>query len=165
MAEIAKIISGGQSGVDRAALDAALELGIAYGGWCPRGGWAEDLPQPPGLLAFYPDLQATEESGTATRTYLNLRDSDATLVLWPAKMVSSPGTSLPVPERAGPKKSRLEVRLGAEGLAEEISRWIASIPGQSIVLNIGGPRESESPGIYQYSRELLLQVSAAIIPD
>jgi hypothetical protein len=51
-----KLLSGGQSGVDRAALDAALARGIEYGGWCPRGGWAEDFQRPPGLLARYPKL-------------------------------------------------------------------------------------------------------------
>ena len=52
-----KLLSGGQSGVDRAVLDVALARGIAYGGWCPRGGWAEDFPEPPGLLARYPKLR------------------------------------------------------------------------------------------------------------
>ena len=49
------IVSGGQTGVDRAALDVAIELGIPYRGWCPKGGWAEDMPNPPGVLALYPD--------------------------------------------------------------------------------------------------------------
>ena len=55
------IISGGQSGVDRAALDVAIARGIAYGGWCPKGGWAEDLAVPPGLLARYPLLARDAE--------------------------------------------------------------------------------------------------------
>ena len=50
---------GGQTGVDRAALDVAIELGIPYSGWCPKGGWAEDLAAPPGLLAKYPRLKET----------------------------------------------------------------------------------------------------------
>ncbi|HAH64402.1 MAG TPA: hypothetical protein DCL72_02745, partial [Rhizobiales bacterium] len=52
-----KIVSGGQTGVDRAALDVATEKNIPYGGWCPKGGWAEDLQDPPGLLALYPNLR------------------------------------------------------------------------------------------------------------
>jgi hypothetical protein len=52
-----KLISGGQSGVDRAVLDVAVERGSDYGGWCPKDGWAEDLPEPPGLLAKYPQLR------------------------------------------------------------------------------------------------------------
>ena len=54
-----KIISGGQTGVDRAALDVAIERGMDWGGWCPKGGWAEDFPEPPGLLAKYPHLKET----------------------------------------------------------------------------------------------------------
>jgi Circularly permutated YpsA SLOG family len=53
------IICGGQTGVDRAALDAAISRGMAYGGWCPHGGWAEDMLAPPGLLAKYPHLRET----------------------------------------------------------------------------------------------------------
>ena len=48
--KIARIRTGGQSGVDRAALDFAIEHNIPYCGWCPKGGWAEDYPDPPGLL-------------------------------------------------------------------------------------------------------------------
>ena len=54
---INKIVSGGQSGVDRAALDFANEVSLDYGGWCPKGGWAEDLQEPPGLLNDYPALK------------------------------------------------------------------------------------------------------------
>lgn len=57
-----RIVSGGQTGADRAALDVAIELAIDYGGWCPAGGWAEDFPEPPGLLAAYPKLAATTEA-------------------------------------------------------------------------------------------------------
>ena len=53
------LISGGQSGVDRAVLDVAIARGIDYDGWCPHGGWAEDFPAPPGLLARYPKLKET----------------------------------------------------------------------------------------------------------
>src|SRR5262245_53687608 len=75
------IISGGQTGVDRAALDAAIALGIPYGGWSPKGGWAEDMPSPPGILAHYPALRETSSADPSERTELNVRDSDATLLL------------------------------------------------------------------------------------
>ncbi|WP_425283373.1 YpsA SLOG family protein [Methyloceanibacter marginalis] len=48
------IVSGGQTGVDRAALDAAIAAGLPYRGWCPKGGWAEDYPHPPGVRTRYP---------------------------------------------------------------------------------------------------------------
>ena len=81
MGAIGRVVSGGQTGVDRAALDIAIELGLPYGGWCPRGGWAEDMTEPPGLLARYPDLRATVAAEPAQRTRWNVRDSDATLIL------------------------------------------------------------------------------------
>ena len=76
-----KIISGGQSGVD-------------YGGWCPKGGWAEDFPEPPGLLAQYPQLKETELSHPLQRTEWNVRDSDATLIITDGKgLAASIGTT------------------------------------------------------------------------
>src|SRR6185436_11785301 len=90
-----KIISGGQTGVDRAALDAAIAQGIAYAGWCPRGGWAEDCPDPPGLLTRYPLLRETPLRDPAQRTEWNLRDSDATMIIVDAAGIDvSKGTAL-----------------------------------------------------------------------
>jgi hypothetical protein len=89
------IITGGQSGVDRAALDAAIALGIPYGGWCPKDGWAEDFPHPPGLLARYPRLSETPSADPAERTEWNVRDSDACLILTDANgIAASRGTAL-----------------------------------------------------------------------
>ena len=76
-----KIISGGQTGVDRAALDVAIERGLDWGGWCPKGGWAEDFPDPPGLLAKYSHLRETPGRHPLQRTEWNVRDSDATLII------------------------------------------------------------------------------------
>ena len=76
-----KLISGGQSGVDRAVLDVALGHHIAYGGWCPLGGWAEDLTMPPGLLAKYPKLTETPLADPAQRTEWNVRDADACMIV------------------------------------------------------------------------------------
>ena len=69
-----KIISGGQTGIDR-ALDAAIEMGVDYGGWCPRGGWAEDFPKSPGLLARYPLLRETPSAEPIQRTEWTARPS------------------------------------------------------------------------------------------
>src|SRR6187200_103359 len=74
-----EIISGGQSGVDRAALDVAIERGMAWGGWCPKGGWAEDFPNPPGLLPHYPQLKETPLPHPLQRTEWNVRDGDRPL--------------------------------------------------------------------------------------
>src|ERR1700728_4470550 len=76
-----KLLSGGQSGVDRAALDVAIERGLPYAGWCPKDGWAEDFPAPPGVLAKYPQLQETPSADPAQRTEWNVRDADACLII------------------------------------------------------------------------------------
>ena len=62
-----KIISGGQTGVDRAALDVAIERGMSWGGWCPKGGWAEDFPDQPGLLNKYQISQSEGNTGLSPR--------------------------------------------------------------------------------------------------
>ncbi len=81
------IISGGQSGVDRAALDVALQLNLACRGWCPRGRLSEQGPIP----NRYP-LQETPSADPAQRTKWNVRDADATLIL--AAGVLAGGTAL-----------------------------------------------------------------------
>jgi hypothetical protein len=75
------IISGGQSGVDRGALDAVVAASVAYGGWCPLDGWAEDAPEAPGVRARYPLLDETPTRDPSQRTEWNIRDSDAVLAL------------------------------------------------------------------------------------
>ena len=83
MVKTVKIRTGGQSGVDRAAMDFARECGLELCGWCPKGGWAEDYPEPPGLLRDYPELQETPSEGTEQRTRWNMRDADAILTIIP----------------------------------------------------------------------------------
>jgi hypothetical protein len=71
-----RIVSGGQRRVDRAALDFALRLGLDFGGWRPRGGWAEDFPDPPSIRAKYPRLEQTPIADPRRRTQWNVRDGD-----------------------------------------------------------------------------------------
>ncbi len=111
---VARWVSGGQTGVDRALLDAAVALGEPYGGWCPAGGWAEDLPEPPGLLAAYPGLRPTTSGDPAERTWRNVRDSDATLVLDARGGRVSPGTELTI--EAARSLGRPVLRLDLRGL-------------------------------------------------
>lgn len=149
------IVSGGQSGVDRAALDVAIECGIPYRGWCPRGGWAEDMPDPPGLLARYPGLLATPAREPAERTRLNVRDSDATLILTMGP-AASPGTALAEREaRALARPLALVDLAGSEADQEDrIRELLEGLPGAR-ALNVAGPRESEAPGIYRRAARLL----------
>src|SRR5262245_61241907 len=82
--------SGGQTGVDRAVLDFAISRHIPYSGWCPSGGWAEDLTVPPGLLAKYPYLKETPSAKPEQRTAWNVRDSNGSLIV-----ISRDGLDLP----------------------------------------------------------------------
>ncbi len=146
-----KIVSGGQTGVDRAALDVALERGMWCGGWCPAGRWAEDGPIP----ARYP-LAETPSADPAQRTEWNVRDSDAALVL--TGDGASPGTDLTqeIARRLG-----RPVYLWAAAAppdAESFGRWLQVHRVRA--LNVAGPRESESPGIYAMAKAYL----AAVLP-
>jgi len=153
-----KIVSGGQTGVDRAALDAAIELGIEYGGWCPKGGWAEDHVIPPGVLVLYPKLTATPLAEPEQRTEWNVRDSDASLILiLGSGLVNSPGTKLTVviAEKLGRNYLLLDLQKPAS--LHEARSWNEKA-GDKIRLNIAGPRESEAPGIYEQARIFLRQL-------
>lgn len=143
------IVSGGQSGVDRAALDVAIALGVPYGGWCPADGVAEDLLLPPGLLASYPHLRAAPTHDPAERTRLNVRDSTATLVISPPSLIAG-GTLLTVDEAT---------RLGrpclvTTGPPEHVLAWVDTL-ASPCVLNVAGPRASEWPEAYDVARRLL----------
>lgn len=154
-----KIVAGGQTGVDRAALDTAIALGIDYGGWCPKGGWAEDMPDPPGLLAHYPELRETPSAEPAERTRWNVRDSDATLVIVDNRgAIVSAGTelALDVAERLGRPAIVLDV--ADNDSTFRLREWLAAIGPD--VLGVGGPRESEAPGIYKRAAGLLCAVLA-----
>jgi len=148
------IVSGGQSGVDRAALDAAIAAGIPYAGWCPKGGWAEDMPEPPGVLALYPDLRETAEASPGQRTEWNVCDADRLMVLTGgAGRAVSKGTGLALrcAEQLG--KPYVVIDLDAQDALTQARAFLgARARGR---LCIGGPRESETPGIYKSARAFL----------
>jgi hypothetical protein len=139
---VARIVSGGQTGVDRAALEFGRRVGIPIGGWCPAGGWAEDLLEPPGLLALFPELRETPSSDPSQRTEWNVRDSDATLVLTRGG-ARSPGTTATVDHAARLERPHLVVDVGEPAI---VDGWLRQL-GPTLVLNIAGPRESQAPGI------------------
>lgn len=128
-------------------------LGLSYGGWCPRGGWAEDLPDAPGLLARYPLLRETPDADPGTRTARNVRDSDATLVLVLTDRPLSGGTRWTVEVAQELGRPCLVARADDVAL---ITSWLASVDGE--VLNVGGPRESEEPGLYAAAYRTLVAV-------
>ena len=159
------LVSGGQTGVDRAILDVAIARGIGYGGWCPKGGWAEDLTAPPGLLAKYPNLQETPLADPAQRTEWNVRDADACMILVDdAGLDISKGTELANELAHRYRKPLLVVRLGEPESVRDAGLWLRFQQrrvGPQLRLAIGGPRESETPGIYARATAFL----GALIDD
>lgn len=143
---VAKIVSGGQTGVDRAALDVALELGLPCGGWCPLGRRAEDGP----IAAEYP-LRETPKEKYRQRTRWNVRDSDGTLILAVGELQG--GTELTRKLAEQMQKPRQIVDLGATADVAAVADWISEHRIQ--VLNVAGPRESTQPGIYRQAAEFL----------
>lgn len=143
---IKRIISGGQSGVDRAALDAALAAGLAIGGWCPKGRRAEDGSIP----ERYP-LAETPKRDYAQRTAWNVRDSDATLILCRGAPSGGTAHTAAVARKLG--RPLYIVDLDEQTEPALIRRWL--IAHGIRVLNVAGPRESQAPGIYAQARSWL----------
>jgi hypothetical protein len=148
---LTKLISGGQTGVDRAALDVALELGLLCGGYCPKGRRAEDGP----LAARYP-LQETASRDYAQRTEWNVRESDGTLVLTRGPADRGTALTLALAQRLG--RPSLTVDLYAPREPSVAREWIER--KRILVLNVAGPRESRCPGIYAAAVGLLRELLA-----
>jgi putative molybdenum carrier protein len=141
-----EVVSGGQTGVDRAALDVALRLGIPCGGWCPRGRRAEDGRIP----ALYPVVE-TPEARYPQRTEWNVRDSDGTLVLHAGKPRG--GTALTLRILLRQRKPVFQMDLDAAPDPAALRAWIGSRGIR--VLNVAGPRESECPGVGERAARFL----------
>ncbi|NPA25750.1 MAG: molybdenum cofactor carrier [Deltaproteobacteria bacterium] len=143
---VRKVISGGQTGADRAGLDAAIESSLPIGGWCPRGRRAEDVP----IAVRYP-LQETDSAAYRVRTELNVRDSDGTLVFTVGP--PSGGTALTIEKARLFAKPCLVVDLERNGDPRVVEDWLRE--NEIEVLNIAGPRESNFPGIYERAKSFL----------
>jgi hypothetical protein len=146
------IISGGQTGVDRAALDLALERGLPCGGWCPKGRRAEDGPLPD----RYP-LRETTSAAYPQRTALNVRDSEGTLILTRGEPDRGTALTRELAERYG--KPCLALDLAHNPDPQEVRAWAEAHGVQKV--NVAGPRESAQPGIYGAAKGFLEAVLAA----
>ena len=144
-----KIVSGGQTGVDRAALDAALAAGIPAGGWCPKGRLAED-----GVISPKYPLRETASRLYQERTRLNVTDSDGTLIL--AGKALHGGTALTKVFADRHLKPVLVANPADSGSTGVIRKWLKA--NDVRVLNVAGPRESTRPGSYDQAYKLLREV-------
>jgi predicted Rossmann fold nucleotide-binding protein DprA/Smf involved in DNA uptake len=140
------INSGGQTGVDRAALDFALSNGLNCQGWCPAGRLAED-----GLInARYP-LNETNSSDSLVRTELNVANSDATLILYIEEL--DKGTLATKDYAFEYSKLLFMWRIGQNSNIDQFKKWI--LINDVRVLNIAGPKASNCPDIYGESLDTL----------
>lgn len=145
-----EIISGGQSGVDRAALDFALENGISCGGYCPKGRLAED-----GIIDKKYPLLETQSSIYQERTRLNIEQSDAILVIFEKDL--GKGTKLAIEFAEKTNKPIFVAKMPSNNqLLEEVIIWLNKL--KPIRLNIAGPRESSDMGIYEKTYTFLTDV-------
>jgi hypothetical protein len=150
---IKKIISGGQTGADRAALDVAIELGIPYGGWIPKGRKTEAGPLP----GKY-HLKEMPTAEYLKRTEQNVIDSDGTLIISHGELTG--GTQYTAKMALKHNKPWMHVdanELSVEAAVEVIRAWIS---GNDVeVLNVAGPRASEDPKIYSTASSLIRTVA------
>jgi len=154
-----KIVSGGQTGVDRAALDVARELAIPIAGWCPQGRKSED-----GRLADHYPINETSTGDHVQRTEWNVRDSDGTLVL--TRGAPTEGTAYTITTARRQSKPCLVLDFADEVSTAAVLSWAREHAVS--ILNVAGPRESKCPGIYrqamEFLRELFSQVKTSDSP-
>ncbi|MCK4659339.1 MAG: putative molybdenum carrier protein [Phycisphaerae bacterium] len=149
---IRRIISGGQTGADRAALDVAIELGVPHGGYVPKGRRAED-----GLIPAGYDLTEMSEESYDARTEANVQAADATLIVSEGLLTGGSALTLCLARKHDKPVLHLDrSACSPEQAVETIRNWLMG--RRPAVLNVAGPRESTAPGIYANVRNLLLAV-------
>ena len=148
-----RIVSGGQTGVDRAALDAAMAAGIPCGGYCPLHRRADD-----GIIPLHYPLTETASEEYPVRTRMNVEHSDGTLIIITG--IADRGTMLTEKICRQKRKPLLIIDLTTVKDISMVTGWM-KVSG-ILVLNIAGPREMSSPGIYKASLEFLDRLFNAI---
>ena len=146
---IRKIISGGQTGVDQAALDAAINLAVAHGGWIPKGRMTESGPLPEKYK-----LKETRSSNYADRTEKNVQDADGTLIISHGLLTG--GSEYTREMAIKHKRPWLHIDLNqtaAFQAASAINQWI--LQKEIEILNVAGPRASKDPAVYQEALNII----------
>ncbi len=147
-----RIVSGGQTGVDRGALDATLELGVDCGGWCPEGRLAED-----GRIADRYPLVELAGAGYLERTERNVLDSDATLIVYGKDLEGGTAETLRLCRQHA--KPCLLIRADRTSVASAAAELRRFLQGRAIrVLNVAGPRASKWPGAQEYAYNVIREL-------
>lgn len=158
---ILKIVTGGQTGTDRAVMDFALSHGFPLGGWCPRGRLAED-----GIIPSRYPLQETPSEDVSQRTEWNARDSDATLILTYGPPLGGTKWTIECAKRHRRPFLCSPLDNPPEFLTQrqQLFHWFSNHPIK--ILNIAGPRESLAPGkVYALSTRYLEEVLLSILRE
>jgi putative molybdenum carrier protein len=147
----AKIVSGGQTGADRAALDWAIANGVEHGGWCPRGRKAED-----GAIARRYRLRETPSDRYSQRTEWNVRDSDGTVILSLGDpLTGGSKRTAELAEQYGKPWLHVSRRSNGGDAADRLRRFMAETGIR--VLNVAGPRASTEPHVGEFVSQVLDQ--------
>ena len=158
-----KIVSGGQTGVDRGGLQAAMDLGLVWGGWAPKGWRSEDGTIPP---LYRANMQEHASANYLGRTRRNVVDSHATLIVTNDYPLTG-GTLKTRFFCEEALRSHFVVSLDETDAVGKVQRWLAQffaiehpVP---FVLNVAGPRESKANGIEAHTRKFLVEVLQGLI--
>jgi hypothetical protein len=143
-----KIISGGQTGVDRAALDWAIASDLTHGGWCPFGRLAQDGKVPDHYL-----LKETQSSGYSQRTRKNIEETDATLIIHQGLLAGGSKLTLRFAQELKKPYCLFDLDKPWSPQADQARQWFSAHSVQ--ILNIAGPSETRHPGIYDLTRKVL----------
>ena len=153
-----RIVSGGQTGADRGALDFAIKHGYIHGGWAPHGRLAED-----GVIPAKYQLMEIAEGGYRQRTRRNVADSDATLIVNIGELDGGTLATQVFAEKSGKPCLVVQADPGiSEGMVDSVLAWLRQHDVK--ILNVAGPRESKRPGICRLTGELLTAVDAVLQP-
>ena len=159
MLKVKKIIAGGQSGVDLAALQVAIDLGIKHGGWCPPGRTNDEGTIPDRfLLVETPDEKSKKapDIPRSLRTEWNVRDSDGSLVLFSHEFPSDPGTQWTMTTAKELQKHLLICDLATSQIEQVIADWL--VEKEIEVLNVAGPLERLVPGIGKMTYDMFTKL-------
>ena len=152
-----KIIAGGQTGVDRAALEWALANGVPHGGWCPKGRKAED-----GLIPPQFQLRETGSDNYSIRTRRNVRDSGGTVIF--SERAELTGGTKETAEFAKAIGKPLLKLVSSAGIQESATQLNSFLKEHGIVvLNVAGPRASEEPEVSQFVNAVLTQALQSLV--
>jgi len=149
---VTKIISGGQTGADRAALDVAIQLKISHGGWIPKGRLTEN-----GRLDDKYHLKETGSANYNKRTEQNVIDSHGTLIISHGKLTGGSEYTRDMVLHHGRPCLHIDLnKTESFQAAKQIKSWLAEHKIE--VLNVAGPRASKDPSIYQATVDILKTV-------